>query len=173
MSESIDIPSADPFPSYDAEVQRMRDHLSRLDDDGWSRPSHCPGWSVKDVLSHLAAGERYNQACLDGTLRDLDFSGGIDGWNARAVAERRPRSAREVLDEWMGRQADVRERWERLGLGADIDTSVGPYPLRLQVWHLSREYATHGDDIEIPVPEADRAARERWRSAFALFAAQE
>ena len=41
------------------------------------------------MLAHLAAGEVYNHACLDGTLRELDFSGAIDGWNARAVAERR------------------------------------------------------------------------------------
>lgn len=173
MSESIDIQSADPFRWYDAEVRRLRDHLRRLDDQGWARPSHCPGWSVKDVMSHLAAGERYNQACLDGTIGDLDFSDGIDGWNARAVAERRPRAPSEVLEEWTNRQQDVRARWERLGLDADIDTSVGAYPLRLQVWHLSREYATHGDDIEVPVPDTDRPARERWRSAFEAFAAQE
>ncbi|MBO0687178.1 MAG: maleylpyruvate isomerase N-terminal domain-containing protein, partial [Candidatus Dormibacteraeota bacterium] len=81
--------AADPFPRYDAEVGRLRGHLGSLDAAGWEAPSHCQGWSVRDVLSHLAAGEIYNQACLDGTLGELDFKGGIDGWNARAVAERR------------------------------------------------------------------------------------
>ena len=28
--------------------------LAELDDDGWARPSACEGWSVADVVLHLA-----------------------------------------------------------------------------------------------------------------------
>src|SRR2546427_6819937 len=111
MNRVEDVQRADPFPHYDAELRRMQEYLRGLDVAGWNAASHCAGWSVKDVLAHLAAGEAYNQACLDGTLRELAFSGGIDAWNARAVAERRARTPGEVLDEWAGRQLDVRERW--------------------------------------------------------------
>ena len=151
----------------------MRGHLRGLDTAGWNAASHCEGWSVRDVLAHLAAGEVYNQACLDSTLERLDFCGGIDGWNARAVAERRSRRPAEVLQEWSQRQADVRQRWGRLGADARIPTSVGPYPLRLQVWHIAQEYATHADDVGVPVPDAEREARLRWRCAFGLFAVKE
>jgi uncharacterized protein (TIGR03083 family) len=173
MNGLKDVQAADPFPHYDAEVGRMREHLRGLDVAGWSAASHCEGWSVRDVLAHLAAGEAYNQACLDGTLPDVGFSGGIDAWNARAVAERRARTPGEVLEEWAERQADVRERWGRLGADTRIPTSVGPYPLRLQVWHLAQEYATHADDIGVPVPNQEREARVRWRCAFGLFALDE
>jgi len=173
MNRLEDIQTTDPFPHYDAELRRTREHLSRLDVAGWNAASHCEGWSVKDVLAHLAAGEAYNQACLDGTLQELSFSGGIDAWNARAVAERRDRTPAEVMEEWTERQSDVRQRWGRLGADARIATSVGLYPLRLQVWHLAQEYATHADDIGVPVPDQEREARVGWRCAFGLFARSE
>ena len=173
MKPLPEIQTADPFPHYDAELGRMQDHLESLDTAGWGAESHCEGWSVKDVLAHLAAGEAYNQACLDGRLPELSFEGGIDAWNARAVAERRPRTPGEVLNEWAGRQADVRERWGRLGADAHIPTSVGLYPLRLQVWHLAQEYATHADDIGVAVPDQEHEARLRWRCAVGLFALDE
>jgi len=173
MNHLTDVRTVDPLPHYDAEVTRMRGHLRSLDTVGWNAASHCEGWSVRDVLAHLAAGEVYNQACLDGTLEQLDFSGGIDGWNARAVAERRSRTPEEVLQEWSRRQADVRERWGRLSADARIPTSVGPYPLRLQVWHIAQEYATHSDDVGVPVPDQEREARLRWRCAFGLFVREE
>ena len=168
-----DIQTSDPFPRYDAEVGRLREHLGSLDAAGWEASSHCQGWSVKDVLSHLAAGEVYNQACLDDTLRGLDFTGGIDGWNARAVDERRSRTAADVLQEWSERQADVRQRWGRLGPGARIPTAVGPYQLRLQLWHLAQEYATHADDVRVPVSSSEMGPRLAWRCAFGLFAREE
>jgi len=54
-----------------------------------------------------------------------------------------------------------------------IDTSVCPYPLVLQVWHLAREYAIHADDIEVPVAARARPARWRWRILFGIWAARE
>jgi hypothetical protein len=79
----------------------------------------------------------------------------------------------EVLQEWEARQERVRRAWGALGLGARIETSVGPYPLRLEVWHLAREYAIHADDIEVPMTPRERQAQLRWRVAFGLFAAHE
>ncbi|MBO0682216.1 MAG: maleylpyruvate isomerase family mycothiol-dependent enzyme [Candidatus Dormibacteraeota bacterium] len=168
-----DIQTADPFPRYDAEVGRLQEHLASLDVAGWEAASHCQGWSVKDVLSHLAAGEVYNQACLDGTLDELDFKGGIDGWNARAVAERRPRTPAAVQEEWSRRQANVRQRWGDLDAEARIPTAAGPYPLRLQLWHLAQEYATHADDVRVPVPPTEVGPRLAWRCSFGLFAREE
>jgi hypothetical protein len=52
---------------------------------GWKQASRCAGWTVRDVLGHLAAGEDYHQACLDGTvagfLARFAERGGTDtGW---------------------------------------------------------------------------------------------
>jgi hypothetical protein len=79
----------------------------------------------------------------------------------------------EVLQEWEARQERVRRAWGALGLSARIETSVGPYPLRLEVWHLAREYAIHADDIGVAMTPRERQAQLRWRVAFGLFAAHE
>jgi hypothetical protein len=79
----------------------------------------------------------------------------------------------EVLQEWEARQERVRRAWGALGLDARIETSAGPYPLRLEVWHLAREYAIHADDIEVPMTSRERQTQLRWRVAFGLFAARE
>jgi uncharacterized protein (TIGR03083 family) len=162
-----------PFPVYDAEIRRLRRYLRGLLAAGWGAPSHCRGWSVKDVVAHLTTDEVYNQACLDHTLDQLDYSGGLNAFNERGVQSWRFLSHRGVLREWETRQKEVRRRWGRLGLGARIETSVGMYPLRLQVWHLAQEYAIHGDDIEVPVAARARPARWRWRSLFGIWAARE
>ncbi len=162
-----------PFPAYDAEIRRLRRYLHSLNAAGWRASSHCRGWSVKDVVAHLAADEVYNQACLDHTLDQLDYSGGLNASNERGVRSRRRLSPQAVMREWETRQTNVRRRWGRLGLEASIETSVGPYPLRLQAWHLARGYAIHADDIRVPVPARVRQQRARWRILFGLFAARE
>lgn len=129
---------------------------------------------MKDVIAHLCDDEAYNEACLTGTLSDLDFAGGLDASNARGVRRRRRLRAAQVRAEWERRQRRVRRAWGRIGLQGTIETAgAGRYPLRLQVWHLAREYAIHADDVEVPVPPRARARRAGWRIAFGLFAAAE
>lgn len=128
---------------------------------------------MKDVVAHLSTDEVYNQACLDGTLNDLPFSGGLGGWNGRGVRIRRGLSPLETLQEWEARQERVRRAWGKIGVDGAIATSIGRYPLRLQLWHLAQEYAIHADDIEVPMPAAERRTQLRWRAAFGLFAARE
>ena len=128
---------------------------------------------MQDVVAHLSTDEVYNQACLDDTLDDLPAARGLDSWNERGVRVRRELSPLETLQEWESRQERVRRAWGEIGVDGKILTSIGRYPLRLQVWHLAREYAIHADDIEVPVPARDRLEQLRWRVAFGLFAARE
>jgi hypothetical protein len=125
------------------------------------------------VVAHLSTDEVYDQACLDGTLDQPPLGGGLNGWNARGVRIRRAMSPLEVLQEWEARQALVRWAWGKIGIDRKIPTSVGPYPLRLQVWHLAQEYAIHADDIEVTMSPRERKAQLRWRAIFGLFAAEE
>lgn len=136
-------------------------------------PSHCRGWSVKDVVAHLSTDEVYNQACLDNALDDLPPVRGLTGWNERGVKVRRQLSPLETLQEWEARQERVRRAWGEIGVNGRILTSVGRYPLRLQVWHLAREYAIHADDIQVPMSDRERREQLAWRVAFGLFAAHE
>src|SRR5438093_5822093 len=172
-ASQLDPRSANPFPVYDREISRLRAHLGGLKDARWSARSHCRGWSVKDIVAHLSTDEVYNQACLDGALKQLPFGGGLNGWNGRGVRIRRNMSPLETRQEWEARQERVRRAWGAIGVNGRIPTSVGPYPLRLQVWHLAQEYAIHADDIEVPMSAHGRQAQLRWRAAFGPFAAVE
>jgi hypothetical protein len=137
-------------------------------------PSHARGWSVKDIVAHLSTDEVYNQACLDHTLGQLPEGGGsLNDWNARGVRIRRGLNPLETLQEWEARQERVRHAWGKIGVNGRIDTSVGRYPLRLQVWHLAREYAIHADDIEVPMSPQERQAQLWWRVVFGIFASKE
>ena len=125
------------------------------------------------MVAHLSTDEVYNQACLDHTLDELPSSGGLTDWNGRGVMVRRGLSPLETLQEWEARQERVRRAWGKIGVAGRIETSVGRYPLRLQVWHLAREYAIHADDIEVPMSTRERRAQLWWRGVFGLFAAEE
>ena len=85
-----------PFGIFDVEAARLDHFFSGLDDAGWDQPSRCPGWTVRDVLGHLAGEELYNHACLNGDLetframmRAAGITGGYDEFNQWCVRQRR------------------------------------------------------------------------------------
>ena len=40
-----------------------------------------------------------------------------------------------------------------LGVGGTMASSVGPYPVDLMAFHIASEYATHADDMDVPIDE--------------------
>ncbi|WP_431926774.1 maleylpyruvate isomerase family mycothiol-dependent enzyme [Nonomuraea jabiensis] len=164
-----------PFDIFDAEAARLDRFFSGLDEAGWQRPSRCEGWSVRDVLGHLAGEELYNHACLDGTVQDLLTrlsKAGVSGYNdfnEWSVRQRRGLPVAEVLDEWRVQNGETRRRMRELGPGGLIDTMAGPYPCGRQAFHYDSEYATHADDVGAPVSDAEADDRTLWRVAVGRF----
>src|SRR5438270_834927 len=75
-----------------AELDRFERLIRPLDDDQWTTPSRCDGWTVGDVARHVV-----------GSMADV-AAGQLDGLGtpevtAREVAERAGRSAAELADE--------------------------------------------------------------------------
>ena len=167
----------DPFAIFDAEAERLDRFFSGLDDEDWTRPSRCEGWTVRDVLAHLAGEEDYNHACLDdgldGLWSRLEKNGvtGLADFNDWTVRTRRDLPVTEVLDEWRTRNGDTRRRMRALGRDATLATMAGPYPVGLQAFHYASEYATHGDDVGVPVEDARE--RTAWRVMVGRFALEE
>jgi uncharacterized protein (TIGR03083 family) len=89
----------------DAFEQAVRSLLSvadGLDDDRWPRPTDLPGWSVQDVVAHLASvegelllGEPPPPLASFGEHVRGDFGRHME----RGVAARRDRPPGEVVDE--------------------------------------------------------------------------
>jgi uncharacterized protein (TIGR03083 family) len=168
------LPKQDPFSTLDTEINRLTKFLTSLDPQGWKSPTHCEGWSIRDMVAHLDSDEEYNEACLNDTVGTLiaDFTS-LDDFNNRQIQKRAHLSNAEILSRWRDRQSRVREAWEKLGLKAKIPTFIGPYPLHAQIWHITSEYATHADDTGMPVLPADQNPRLMWRFQFSAFAVQE
>lgn len=169
----------DPFDIFDTEAARLERHFATLDERGWARPSRCEGWSVRDVLGHLAGEELYNHACLDGSvpalMAKLEEVGvrGFDDFNQWCVQQRRDLPVADVLAEWRERNGQTRERMRALGRDATLATAAGPYPVGLQTFHYCSEYATHADDVGAEVGDDEARARTRWRVDVGLFALEE
>jgi uncharacterized protein (TIGR03084 family) len=92
--------------------------IGALDEGQWARPSRCEGWTVSDVLLHLAHGDELAVGSLEGRLADA---------GAEAARGLRPaRSVDDASDLMVARDrgqpgSAIRERWqasaEALSLG--------------------------------------------------------
>jgi len=178
MVDDKDLEGLDPYDLMEAEARRIDDHFATLTDAQWAAPSRCEGWSVRDVLAHLAASESYNRACLDGNVADflgqMGERGATDLTSANEIGIRDfdGRSTEDVIASWQAANRENREGF-RTRDGKDVDTSVGAYPARWQAFHLAFELATHADDVGVPVSDAERAQRVDWQARFGRFALKE
>ncbi len=58
----------EPVDLMATEAARIEQHVAALPAADWLRPSRCEGWTVRDVVAHLAASETYHRAWLDGDV---------------------------------------------------------------------------------------------------------
>lgn len=76
-------------------------------DDAWEEESEaCPGWTHHDILAHVASNEarlqtRFRSAMGQADQSGLDAVNDVDAWNRQRVEERRGRSLRELVDEFV------------------------------------------------------------------------
>ncbi len=168
------------FGIFDVEADRLDHFFAGLDEAGWAQPSRCAGWSVQDVLAHLAGAELYNHACLNGDLdgframlRAAGISGGFTEFNQWCVRQRRGLPAAEVLAEWREANGETRQRLTELGRDAPLLTAGGPYPAGLRALRCGSDYATHADDVGAPVAAAEQPGRTAWRVSVGRFTLDE
>lgn len=178
MTDDGELAGLDPFALLDREAGRLDAYLSGLGESGWKRGSRCAGWTVRDMLGHLAAGEDYHRACLDGTVASFlaGFAGrggtDMDSVNALGVADYAALSPAEALDRWRAASAANRRRFRERADGV-VDTSIGRYPCRWQAFHVAAEFATHADDIGVLVTHGEQGERRAWRARYSRFALAE
>jgi len=177
-SDDSELIGLDPYDIQEREVARLERFFESLPEDQWARPTRCEGWSVRDMLAHLASTENYHHACLDDTLdaflkRGLD-AGATDlaGFNEWGIRGYDGRSPADILAEWVGNRGEAVARMRERD-GGTMTTMVPDYPVRLQAFHCATELATHADDVGVPVEPAGASARADWRARFNRFAVAE
>jgi uncharacterized protein (TIGR03083 family) len=178
MTDDRDLHGLDPYDLMDGEAARLDAYFSGLGDADWAKPSRCEGWSVRDVLAHLASSEDYNHASLDGTvgafLAAWGEKGATDLTSANEIGIRAldDHSTDQLVADWRIANAMTRDKLRERD-GDNIDTSVGAYPARWQAFHLAFELAVHADDVGVPVTPYEADARVAWEAAFGRFALKE
>jgi uncharacterized protein (TIGR03084 family) len=164
----------------EAEEERLEAILEDLDDTAWRSPSAAEGWSVADVVLHLAQSE-------DAVV--VSAAGGDGFARLRAEAASVDDGADRMVQAERAEPAIVFERWKasrRAALAAlrtaDPQQPVpwvasGIKPATLATTRLAEHWA-HGLDITgplgVPFPDTDRLRHIAWLAhgtlpyAFAL-----
>jgi uncharacterized protein (TIGR03084 family) len=157
------------FDDLAAEQERLEKILLGLDEAQWTSPSGAEGWTVADVVLHLAQSEEMVQASA--SHGDVRFGLGavagdtVDARAAEAVRAERAGPA-EVFGRWQ------RARWAALaalrGAGPDepMEWVAGPLkPATLATTRLAEHWA-HGLDITGPLgidfPDTERLRHVAW-----------
>jgi len=155
-----------------AEQERLESILASLDEAQLASPSGAEGWTVADVVLHLAQAEEMVAASIE--RRDLSAVPGAQPGNT--VEERAAAMVRAQRRDG-GPAAAVFERWQRARMaslaalrGADQDQPVewvaGPVkPATLATTRLTEHWA-HGLDITGPLgidfPDTQRLRHVAW-----------
>ena len=157
------------FDDLGAEQDRLEDILAGLDEARWLAPSAAQGWTVTDVVLHLAQSEEAVQATMTG--------GGLRSGLAAASGKSMDERADSAVRAERAAPAEVFGRWRRARRGAlaaltagDPDQPVtwvtGPVkPATLATTRLAEHWA-HGLDITGPLglefPDTDRLRHIAW-----------
>ncbi|HWC39439.1 MAG TPA: maleylpyruvate isomerase family mycothiol-dependent enzyme [Acidimicrobiales bacterium] len=159
-------------------------HLSILDDQDWQRPSGCEGWSVCDVVLHLAQTNELATASADGrmaeAIAELAGSGGggsVDDGADFLVARERGQPASAVRDRWETSTEALRQRFEDTDPHQRLEWVAGQVSARTLATTRLAETWIHAGDIGVasgwaPAP-TDRlwhVARLAWRTLPYAFA---
>lgn len=166
----------DALDEQQAELEGL---LAALDDAGWATPTRCPGWSVADVVLHLAQS---NELVIAGADPDRfaevfrTFMGGgaaanVDEGAESAVQAERGRPNAELLARWRASVAGQRAHLAACGPADRLPWVIGTLPARtLATTRLSEAWIHTGDVADAlgrPLEITDRLwhiARLAWRT---------
>lgn len=147
------------------QVAELEDLVSGLDADGWARPSACPGWSVSDVLVHLAQTNEIATASVEGRWDEVHAlwadeearadGSTVDDLAGAGVAASRDKSDAEVHRWWKQTVDDMIPAFAASDPKARVPWVVGEMAARTlcttrlsETWIHSTDIA-HGLDVEL------------------------
>lgn len=146
---------ADRVALMEQAYSSVEEVCSQLDPDDWDKPTDCPGWSVKDNLSHLVSYE----AITEGRPRapeDIDISHAtwvdddVAALNEREIQWRRPRSPQQVLDEYRevtAQRAKSLAAMDEAAWSETMPSPFGPLPARNMIGIRILDFFYHEQDI--------------------------
>ncbi|WUI01969.1 maleylpyruvate isomerase family mycothiol-dependent enzyme [Spirillospora sp. NBC_00431] len=172
---------ADVFDDLTAEYRRLDTVLGALTEEQWARPSDAEGWSVSDVVLHLAQTEEMiaDPAIGEGAaLLSAEAATTVDGFASDMVAAERGAAPGDLLARWRAAAFATPEILRAHPPGTRLSwvrTSLSPRTLATT--RLAEHWA-HALDITVPLgipyPDTGRIRHVAWLAhrtlpyAFAL-----
>lgn len=162
MDDTVD----DVVAALAEQVDELRSIVGPLDEDGLATPSACAGWSVADVLLHLAqtneaavASVRGDLAAVEGQWGDTR-SGNVDEAAGDAVAAERGAPGTEVRARWDRSARGMVAAFAAADPAARVEWVVGQMAARsLATTRIAESWIHTGDIAEglgLARPPADR-----------------
>jgi uncharacterized protein (TIGR03084 family) len=155
------------FDDLEAEQDRLEEILGGLSGAQWAAPSAAPGWSVTDVVLHLAQTEEAVVASAAGaSLRPAPGSGGTVDQIADDLVRAQRAEPAVVFERWReARRAAVRAL-RAADPGQPLSWVEAPLkPATMATTRLAEHWA-HGLDITgppgIPFPDTGRLRHIAW-----------
>ncbi|MBI2705882.1 MAG: maleylpyruvate isomerase family mycothiol-dependent enzyme [Actinobacteria bacterium] len=172
----------DVVEAFEEEGAALDVFLSSLDGEQWQHPSSCEGWSVADVVLHLAQTEESVVATFEEGGAGRPFAkhvaeaasaigGTVDALADAAVVAERPDDPLEALERWRVAHRRGLEGFKNAGPSDRLNWIAVPLSARTLVTTRLSEHWIHSMDIREPlgdpVPDTDRLrfiARLAWRT---------
>jgi uncharacterized protein (TIGR03084 family) len=141
------------FDDLEAEEERLEGVLAALDHESWLRPSAAPGWSVADVVLHLAQSEEMVVASARSNATDLRE--GISGATLDEIMGARVEAERDepdkVFERWCAARRSALELLRESDPSSRIAWATNPLsPATLATTRLAEHWA-HALDITEPL----------------------
>ena len=159
--------------------------LDRLDDESWQLPTRCEGWTVADVVLHLAQTDELALASAEGRFAvglvvlagGLDPAGTVDEGAAAMVVRERGLSSAQLSARWRRGASALRDALAAGDPHRRVDWVAGQLSTRTLSTTRLAECWIHTGDIaaavgvdQIPTDRLEHVARLAWRTLPYAFA---
>ena len=135
--------------ALEGQQRELSDLLDRLSGEDWAQPSACAGWTVADVVLHLAQTNEMATASASHTLppvADVPSAGAIDAGADAAVARERGVSPAELQARWQRSADDLRAALLRCDPSERVQWVAGTLAARtLATTRLAETWIHTGD----------------------------
>jgi len=158
------------FADLEAELDRLESILARLDAAAWRSPSAAPGWSVADVMLHLAQTEEAVVVTTGGAPDRSVSARSIDGYSVDERMEHLVAAERSepevVFERWRVARRAALDALRRADPQRSVAWAAWPLkPATLATTRLAEHWAHALDIVEplgIPFPDTDRLRHVAW-----------
>jgi uncharacterized protein (TIGR03084 family) len=162
----------DAVEALRAQQDELATYVRNADEDALLLPSRCDGWTVADVLVHLAQTNEMAVASVEGRLRefvdqvasDLPQTGSIDDW-AGALVDRQRTDPGAMRDRWLASAQAQVDAFASCAPDARVEWVAGQLAARSLTTTRLTETWIHTVDVAVAFGPAPAPTDRLWHTA--------